>query len=94
MTALVATAATMAATVPLQPLWEALGASRATLYRARAPATAKAAPTMSPRALGADERKAILDELNSPRFVDCSPAEVFYALRAGRRCSASSATGA
>ncbi len=80
MTALVANAATMAATVPLQPLCEALGASRATLYRARAPATLKVAPKASPRALGSVERKAILDELNSPRFVDCSPAEVFYAL--------------
>jgi transposase InsO family protein len=60
----------------------ALGVSRATLYRATAPATPSTvrerAP--SPRKLGDDERQAIVDVMHSPEFVDQPPMEVFAKL--------------
>ena len=60
----------------------AVGVSRATLYRATAPA---APPTMrerapSPRKLSDDERQAIVDVMHSPEFVDQPPMEVFAKL--------------
>ncbi len=61
----------------------ALGASRAGLYRRRAPAAPKRVPRPRPsptRALSDQERAAVLGELNSPRFVDASPAEVYATL--------------
>ncbi len=59
-------------------LCESVGLARATLYRRRQPArpptpTVRAA---SPRALVPAERQAVLDVLDSERFVDQSPAEV------------------
>ncbi len=60
----------------------ALGASRAALYRRRAPAPVRVPrPRPSPaRALSATERAAVLEQLNSERFVDASPAEVYATL--------------
>jgi putative transposase len=59
----------------------ALGASRATLYRRTAP---PAPPTprlgSTPRALGEAERTALLDALHSDEFVDQPPREVYAAL--------------
>jgi putative transposase len=60
----------------------ALGVSRATLYRATAPA---APPTVrerapSPRRLSDDERQTIVDVMHSPEFVDQPPMEVFAKL--------------
>ena len=61
---------------------DALGVSRATLYRATCPAIPPAvrqcAP--SPRRLGDDERQAIVDTMHSPEFVDQPPTEVFAKL--------------
>lgn len=60
---------------------DALGASRATLYRRTAP-PAPPKPRLGPpaRALGPDERAAMLAVLHSPEFVDQPPREVYAAL--------------
>ncbi len=60
----------------------ALGASRAALYRRRSPAPVRARrPRPAPaRALSDQERAAVLEQLNSPRFVNASPAEVYATL--------------
>src|SRR3954463_238490 len=58
----------------------ALGLSRATVP-ARPPDPAKPAPRPSPpRALTAEERQAVLDQLREPRFADLAPAEVYATL--------------
>lgn len=61
---------------------EALSVSRATLYRRRHPSTSAVSltPRKSPRALRDDERAAVLEQLNSERFVDKAPAEVHATL--------------
>ena len=58
----------------------ALGVSRASLYRGRArlmrpPASPPSTKPRSPRALSAEQRRAVLDRLREPRFVDLAPAE-------------------
>lgn len=60
----------------------ALGVSRATLYRATAPAAPPAVrePAQSPRKLSDDERQAIVDVMHAPEFVDQPPAEAFAKL--------------
>jgi putative transposase len=68
----------------------AFGVSRATYYRERAsvhgPKRRRPSP---PRRLSADERKAVLEVLHEPRFIDLAPAEVYATLLdEGRRlCS-------
>lgn len=60
---------------------EALGVSRATFYRRRAPSTGHQQPRPRPaRALSDAEREEVHDVLCSDRFVDRSPAEVFSTL--------------
>ena len=61
---------------------EALGVSRATLYRRRRPAVASepTTPTRSHRALSQEEGHQVLDVLNSKRFRDLAPAEVYATL--------------
>jgi putative transposase len=57
-----------------------LAVARATYYRSlrpRAPSSSRPAPA---RALGADERQAVLKVLHEPRFVDLAPAEVYATL--------------
>jgi putative transposase len=57
-----------------------LAVARATYYRTLRP---RAEPTPRPtpsRALGADERQAVLDVLHEPRFVDLAPVEVYATL--------------
>ena len=49
------------------------------LPHARTPLAA-APTTAPPRALGADERQAVLDVLHEPRFVDLAPVEVYATL--------------
>jgi putative transposase len=63
-------------------LCASVGVSRAAFYRRgpRASPRRRAARAPSPRALGADERQAVLDVLHSDRFVDQSPAEVHATL--------------
>ena len=61
----------------------AMGVSRATLYRYRNPSQRNESDRTKPRqprALGAEERQAVLDLLHSPRFVDKPPAVVHAAL--------------
>jgi putative transposase len=59
----------------------AFGVSRPTYYRRRAPFHGPAARRPSPpRTLKADERRAVLDVLHEPRFVDLAPAEVHATL--------------
>jgi putative transposase len=65
-----------------RPACRALGAAPATIYRRRRPPTprpprARAVPA---RALSEAERDAVLAELRSERFVDCSPAQVWATL--------------
>ena len=67
------------------PTCAALGVARATLYRQRsrsrvAPTAAPVEHRSSPRALGAEERQAVLAALHSERFVDQSPAAVYARL--------------
>ena len=58
----------------------ALGLSRASLHRRNRPARA-ARPRPKPmRALGGDERRAVLELLGAPRFIDLAPAEVYASL--------------
>jgi len=66
--------------VPLAPLCTALGVSRATVHRRLYPGPAKSARPRPQRALEAGEKQRIVEVLCSERFVDRSPAEVFYTL--------------
>lgn len=68
--------------VPLEAACDALGVSRASLYRARKPAAEPKPrnPAPSPRRLSDEERRAVLDVLHEPEFVDQPPAEVYATL--------------
>ncbi len=68
--------------LPVAPFCAALGVSRATVNRRLHPAPRKDASVRPKpaRALSDDERQTILDTLCEDRFVDRSPAEVFYTL--------------
>lgn len=57
----------------------AMNVSRATLYRRRETKQTKPRPTPA-RALSTDERDAVLEKLNSPRFADQSPRQVYAKL--------------
>ena len=61
------------------PTCQALGLPRATYYRSRRPKP-EPKPRSSPRALGPQERAAVLEVLHAPRFVDLAPAEVYATL--------------
>jgi putative transposase len=73
----------LASEVGVAPACTAVGVSRATLYRhrqvAKSPRPKKPRPT-PPRALSAKERQVVLGALNSERFVDQAPAEVYATL--------------
>ena len=69
--------------VGIHPACRAVGVAPATFYRWRRPAPPVAAPRVAAlpaRALSSGERDAVLAVLRSPRFVDCSPAEVWATL--------------
>jgi putative transposase len=68
--------------VGTRPACRALGAAPATIYRRRRPPEPRPrGPRPVPaRALTAPEREAVLAELRSERFVDCSPAQVWATL--------------
>lgn len=68
--------------VPVAPLCEALDVPRSSLYRHRKPKpTTEPAPRPPPpRALSEMERRQVKDTLNTPRFVDKAPAEVYATL--------------
>ena len=58
----------------------ALGVTRATYYRRQAPRPAPRPRPKSARALTGEERTVVLAELNSARFVDLAPREVYARL--------------
>jgi putative transposase len=70
------------ADLPLVGTCEALGVSRATVYRARKPSSPKPPPARaaSARKLSDAERAEVLEVLHSERFADQPPAEVYGAL--------------
>ncbi len=72
----------LAPIVGTRPACRALGAAPATIYRRRRPPTPRPLrPRSTPaRALSEGEREAVLAELHSERFVDCSPAQVWATL--------------
>ncbi len=59
---------------------EALGVPRSSLYQARQPDTPSSPRALSKRALSDAERQAVRDVLNSERFVDCAPRQVYATL--------------
>jgi putative transposase len=59
---------------------EALGVSRAGVYRQRQPARAPAPRPTPPRALDPAERRVVLETLDSVRFLDQAPAQVHATL--------------
>ncbi len=72
----------LAPIVGTRPACRALGAAPATIYRRRRRSTSRPPrPRPTPaRALSHAEREAVLAELHSERFVDCSPAQVWATL--------------
>jgi putative transposase len=68
--------------VGARPACRAVGASHATVYRRRTPPPPRPPkPRVAPaRALSDGERRAVLAELDSERFVDSSPAQVWATL--------------
>jgi putative transposase len=82
-----AVATSLAPIGSINPVCRALGLPRASFYRQRRPATTTQeivlpvkSGRVSPRALGSDERREILDVLHSPRFQDRSPTEAYATL--------------
>jgi hypothetical protein len=71
---------TASATIGTVSACDALGVSRATVYRNRQPAKPVVARPASPRALPPGERQVVLDLLHTERFVDQAPAQVHAAL--------------
>ena len=69
----------MAAEVGIAPLCEAVGLSRASLYRRRHPHKESLRATPA-RALSEPERHEVLQVLHSERFVDAAPAQVHATL--------------
>jgi putative transposase len=67
-------------TMGTAPACDALGLSRASVYRQRQPAAPRAARPTPPRALAPTERQVVLDTLHSDRFLDQAPAQVHAAL--------------
>ncbi len=74
----------LAPDIGLAAACRAMGVSRATLYRHRNPSqrneSGDRTKPRQPRALGGEERQAVLDLLHSARFVDKPPAAVHAAL--------------
>ena len=68
--------------VGTRPACRAVGAAPATIYRRRTPPPPRPVrPRRAPaRALSEAEREAVLGELHSERFADCSPAQVWATL--------------
>jgi len=71
-------------TVGVLQACQALGVSRASFYRQRrqkeTPLATESQATPSPRALTEQERQLVLDTLNSDRFMDKAPIEVYASL--------------
>ena len=69
----------LAPEVGVAPVCEAIGVSRASLYRRRRPRQLSPRPTPA-RSLSAPERREVLQVLHSERFVDAPPAQVHATL--------------
>jgi len=79
---MIETAETLAAQVPLTQVCQALDLPRSSLYRSRQPAV-EAAPSSRPtpaRVLSAAEKETVRELLNSERFCDHSPRQVYAIL--------------
>ena len=73
----------LAAQIPLVQACPAVGVPRSTFYRLQQPVVAARSPKPkppSPRALSAQEQATVLDLLNSERFQDQAPREVYATL--------------
>jgi len=66
--------------VGVQRACEELGVPRSSLYRARQPDCAPSLRPKPERALSEDERQTVRDVLNSDRFVDSAPRQVYATL--------------
>ena len=66
--------------VGVQAACAALTVPRSSLYRARTPQVVRSIPKISARALSQVEKTKVRDELNSERFQDRSPREVYATL--------------
>ncbi len=64
----------------VKPTCAALGVARATYYRRHSPRTASRGGGRHPRALSAEERRRVLAVVNSERFWDQAPAEIYASL--------------
>ena len=64
----------------IRPLCMALGIARASYYRLQSPITSPNTERSHPRALSVEERQAVLSVVNSERFCDQAPAEVYATL--------------
>ncbi len=73
-------AESLAGDVGVSAACQALGVPRSTLYRARKPSTELAPRPTPPRAMSTEEKAEVRDVLNSERFWDCAPREVYAAL--------------
>ena len=71
---------TVSGTIGTAAACDALGVSRAAVYRSRQPAKPAVVRPAPPRALTPSERQVVLDTLHTARFVDQAPAEVHAAL--------------
>jgi putative transposase len=71
---------TASATLGTAAACDALGVSRATVYRRREPARPPAPRPPPPRALAPGERQRVLETLDSERFLDQAPAQVHATL--------------
>jgi putative transposase len=71
---------TASVTMGTAPACDALGLSRASVYRQRQPAVRRAARPAPPRALAPSERQVVLDTLHAQRFLDQAPAQVHATL--------------
>ena len=73
-------AVTLAESVGPSRACSAMGVARASLHRSRRPRPTPAPRPTPPRALSPDERQAVLDVLNSERFADVAPPEIYAIL--------------
>src|SRR3989338_9304056 len=64
----------------IRPLCLALGLARASYYRVKSSITSPNTERYHPRALSVEERQAVLSVVNSERFCDQAPAEVYATL--------------
>jgi len=81
----------LAPQVGVAPICEAIGVSRASLYRRRRPRQLSPRPT-PPRSLSEPERREVLQILHSERFVDAPPAQVHAMLLEEGSCLCSPRT--